>query len=265
MVTEAFGPFTLIDTPGLGEAGGDDRQLVHRAVEHADAVVLLLDAEAGIRQADVTLYQQLKQTGKSVLVALNKIDLIHHRDRNAVINDVEHKLATSVIALSAKTGEGIAEQLIPAIIEMHPKLAVAIGRALPNYRRQAANRVIWGAALVAGGIALEPIPLLDLPLLLGHQLRMVLRIAAIYGEPFSVQHARELIGTIAGGAGIRYLGEQAAKLLPGPGWLIAAGFASGGTFAIGKVAESYFESGKQLKAEQLQVIYKQLRRQRRSA
>jgi uncharacterized protein (DUF697 family) len=147
-----------------------------------------------------------------------------------------------------------------AILEAQPKVAVALGRALPEYRHRAVNRVIRDAALVAGGIAWEPLPLIDLPLLVTHQLRLVLRIAAIYGEPLNVHHARELITTIAGGISVRYLGEQAAKLLPGPGWLLSAAFAAGGTIAIGKAAGAYFESGKQLNARQLQTLYRQLRR-----
>jgi small GTP-binding protein len=262
-ISESFGPFTLVDTPGLGEASGQERhKITEKAIEQADAVLLVLDALAGIRQADVDLYRRIKQLEKPVIVLLNKIDLIRDRDRNSVLNDAEHRLATSIIAVSAKTGEAIAERVIPAIVELNPKIAVAVGRALPAYRRQAADRVIRDATLVAAGIGMEPIPVVDLPLLVGHQLHMVLRIAAIYGETFSLRHARELMSTIAGGVGFRYLGEQAAKLLPGPGWLVAAGFASGGTFAIGKAAEAYFESGKQLQPQQLKAIYKRLRRQK---
>lgn len=265
-IHETFGPFTLIDTPGFGEANGDNRSsIAQQAIQQADSVVLLLDAVSGLRQPDVELYRQIKEMSKPVLVAFNKIDLIQARDRIGILNDAEHKLGTDIIAISAKTGEGIADQLMPAIIELNPQIAVAVGRALPAYRRQAANRVIRDATLIAGGIGLEPVPLLDIPLLLGHQLRMVLRIAAIYGEPFSIHHARELIGTIAGGAGLRFIGEQAAKFLPGPGWLVSAGFASGGTFAIGKAAQAYFESGKQLQPQQLKAIYQRLRKQRQDA
>ncbi len=91
---------------------------------------------------------------------------------------------------------------------------------------------------------------------------MVLRIAAIYGEPFTVQHARELISTIAGGIGIRFLGDELAKMVPVFGWLVAAGITSGGTFAIGKAAVAYFESGKQLDTTQLRSLYQRLRRQK---
>ncbi len=220
----------------MGEAAEQQHhEITQQAIAQSDAVILLLDAVVRVRQTDVELYEQLQQKGKPILVALNKVDEIDKADLTPVVNDAEHKLGTGVIAVSAKTGEGIAERLVPAVMELNPRLAVAIGRALPAYRHSATNRVIRDATFIAGEIGLEP-----LPLLLGHQLRMVLRIATIFGESFTIRHARELISTIAGGMGIRYLGEQAAKFLPGPGWLrlISAGFAAGGTFAIGKAASS---------------------------
>src|SRR5512138_1106831 len=43
-ISESFGPFTLVDTPGLGEASGDERRrITEKAIEQADAVLLLFD------------------------------------------------------------------------------------------------------------------------------------------------------------------------------------------------------------------------------
>jgi Fe2+ transport system protein B len=81
--------------------------------------------------------------GLPVVVALNKIDLVRH-DLKQVLRDVEYKLQTPVIPISAKNGKGIADQLIPAIIESHPRMAVTVGRALPRYRKIAAARVMRG-------------------------------------------------------------------------------------------------------------------------
>jgi uncharacterized protein (DUF697 family) len=83
-----------------------------------------------------------------------------------------------------------------------------------------------------------------------------MRIAAIYGEPFTARHARELIATIAGGLAFRYLAEQGAKLVPVGGWAVAAGIAAVGTWAIGQVAVEYFESGKRLTRRQMRDLYK---------
>ena len=46
-----------------------------------------------------------------------------------------------IIPISARTGENIGEELIPAIIETSPEAALALGRELPRYRRQAAQKL----------------------------------------------------------------------------------------------------------------------------
>jgi uncharacterized protein (DUF697 family) len=264
-VTEEVGPFVLVDTPGFGEVGGVDRAKVARtAAEGADLTVLVLDASAGLRQSDYDLYEGLRVTKVPLVVVLNKTDLIK-RDLSAALDDIERKLGTTVIPISAKTGAGVGEHLIPAIVESHPWMTVALGRALPAYRRQISRRLIRSASFLNGIIAAEPIPMLDIPLLLASQVRLVLRIAAIYGESMSVRHARELLTTMAGSVALRYLAAELGKLIPGPGWLVAAIVTGFGTWTMGRVAVAYFEGGKRLTPEQLRERYKRLLRRPRSA
>jgi small GTP-binding protein len=265
LVTEKVGPFTLVDTPGFGEVGGIDRaNIAQAAAEGADLVVLLLDGSAGLHQSDYDLYESLRAARAPLIVALNKIDLLKH-DLAAVLDDVERKLGATVIPISAKTEAGVADRLLPAIVEAHPWMTVALGRALPDYRRQLCRQLIRSASMLNALIAAEPIPGLDIPLLLASQVRMVLRIGAIYGESLSVRHARELLTTMAGGVALRYLAAELGKLVPGPGWLVGAVVTGLGTGAIGRVAMAYFEGGKRLTPEQLRERYKRLLRRPREA
>jgi uncharacterized protein (DUF697 family) len=99
--------------------------------------------------------------------------------------------------------------------------------------------------------------------LLGNQIRLVLRIAALYGEPMEVAHTRELVTTILSGLALRYVAEEAAKLVPFGGDVISGAIAAAGTWAIGQVAIEYFESGKQLSRQQmLSAIQRYYRRYR---
>jgi len=266
IVTETVGPLTLVDTPGFGEVGGVDRAAIAQAAaEEADAAVLLLDASAGLRQSDYELYEALRAARVPLIVALNKIDLIK-RDLPDVLEDIQRKLGTTVIPISARTGADVAERLIPAVIEAHPWLPVALGRALPPYRRQISQRLARSAAGLNAVIAAEPIPGLDIPLLLAAQVRLVLRIAAVHGEALSVRHARELLSTMAGGVALRYLAGVLAKVVPGPGWLVSSAVNGLGTWAMGQVAIAYFASGKRLTPRQLRERYRQwLRHPRRAA
>lgn len=258
-ITETFGPFTLVDTPGFGEISGDDHaRIAHAELARATLVILLLDASAGVRQSDLELYNTIQEHSASVVVVLNKIDLV--RDELArILNDLSFRLrGVQVVPISAQSGTGITDKLIPALIGANPALAVVIGRALPRYREAAADRIIQSAMWWALILGVEPIPGLDLPLLLGMQARMILRLAAIYGENFNARHARELLTTIAGGLVTRYIGMELAKFVPGLGWIVAGIVAATGTRTMGKVAKAYFVSGRRLTAPQLRAWYEKL-------
>jgi small GTP-binding protein len=255
-VQRSIGPFMLVDTPGFGEVGGVDRAgIAAQSAANADAILLLLDASAGLRQGDADLLGYLISLRRPVVVAMNKIDTLG-KDYRRVVDDAQNRLGVPVIPISAKKGTNVAEQLVPALIDALPDLAVALGRELPALRRTAANKVVRQSAMVNTAVGAEPIPFIDIPVLLTLQVRMVLRVAAIYGEPFNAKHAKELISTIAGGLAFRYLAQQGAKLVPAGGWAIAAGIAAVGTWSIGQVAIEYFESGKSLNRQQMRQMYK---------
>ena len=106
---------------------------------------------------------------------------------------------------------------------------------------------------------LEPIPFIDIPIILGVQARLVLRMAALYGESMddsdARKHARELIAAMVGGLGMRYVAEQAAKLVPFGGDFVAGAIAAASTWSMGEAALEYYEGGKQIKPARLRQIY----------
>ena len=265
LIADWLGPFILVDTPGFGEVDGVDRaNMSLEAAQHATVIVLLLDAVAGIRQEDRQLYLRLMSLGKPVIIALNKMDMIG-QDRLRVLADAEQRMGgVRIIPISARRGDGVATELMPAIFGADPGMAVAIGRALPAFRRMAAAKVVRSCAVTNAIIGVEPIPGLAIPLLLAGHVRLVLQIAAIYGESMTAERARELLAAMAGGVFVRYLGGALADFIPGPGWVISAVLAWVGTMAIGQVVTAYFEGGKQLTAPELRRLYDQVRTKERS-
>jgi small GTP-binding protein len=255
LVRTDFGPFTLVDTPGHLP------NVMESGMDQASVIVFLIDASQGFQSADRELYQVIKRLKKPTIIAVNKVDILKGSGQgDRLAGDIAIELnAPGVIPVSAKTGENVAEELIPAIIDASPEAALAIGRELPAYRREAAERIIRNSTLVSLAAGLEPIPLIDIPILLGTQVRLVLRLAALYGEPLdsadAMKHARELIVTMVGGLGMRYLAEQAAKLVPFGGDLVAGAIAGAATWSIGHVALEYYESGKRLNPGRIQRLY----------
>lgn len=255
LVRTDFGPFTLVDTPGHLP------DVMESGMDQASVIVFLLDASNGLRNEDRELYKVIQHLDKPTVIAVNKVDELkggengdHFATEVAVLLN-----APGVIPISAKTGLNVAEELIPVIIDSSPEAALAIGRELPQYRRAAAQRIIRNATLVSLAAGLEPIPFVDIPILLGTQIRLVLRLATLYGESMASadarQHARELIATILSGLGMRYLAQQAAKLVPFGGDLVAGAIAGAATWSIGQVALEYYDGNKQLNPKRLQELY----------
>lgn len=250
-----FGPFTLIDTPGhlpdVAESG----------MGQASVIVFLIDGIQGFQQKDRELYAGIKKLNKPTIIAINKVDQLRGGEGGELLaNKVSVLLGVpGVIPISALKGQNVAEELIPAVIEASPEAALVIGRELPVYRREAAQRIIRNATLVSLAAGLEPVPLIDIPILLGTQVRLVLRLAALYGEQMdtadAMKHARELVVTMAGGLGLRYLAGELAKAAPFGGDFVAGAIAGAGTWAIGQVALEYYEGGKQINPNRIRELY----------
>jgi small GTP-binding protein len=255
LVKSSFGPFTLIDTPGhlpdVAESG----------MNQASVIVFLIDAVRGLQAEDRQLYENIKKLQKPTIIAVNKVDTLKGAGAgDQLATEVASMLGeVGVIPISARTGQNIAEELIPGMIEASPEAALIIGYELPAYRREAAQRIIRNATLLSLAAGLEPIPLVDIPILLGIQIRLVLRLAALYGEPLdstnTKKHARELIATMVTGLGLRYLAEQAAKAVPFGGDVVAGIIAGGATWSIGQVALEYYEGEKQINLRRLRQLY----------
>ena len=86
---EAGGVF-LIDTPGLDEAGGEDREAMAKEVAgRSDLVIFVLDGD--ITQTELQALRAILTQGRPVLVALNKSDLYTDGERDALLASVRNR------------------------------------------------------------------------------------------------------------------------------------------------------------------------------
>jgi uncharacterized protein (DUF697 family) len=150
-----------------------------------------------------------------------------------------------VIPLSSITEEAVLRKLAPRIAgALHEDFLVALGRGYPIFRRAVCEEIIHKNARQNAVIGALPIPGADMPAITANQGRMVLGIAAVYGEEISLERARELVGVLAAGFGFRALARQVVKLVPVAGWAASAAIGYAGTLAMGRAAVLYFERGK---------------------
>ncbi len=100
----------------------------------------------------------------------------------------------------------------------------------------------WGAGRAAA-IAIMPLPLADVGPLIANEAYMIYKLGAVYGYAIN----KAIFTVLAGVTGGSIAGKFAASFLP----FLKIPIAAGVTYAVGKAAKAYFESGMTLSREEL--------------
>lgn len=120
----------LVDTAGLRKQARVQEKLEYlavndtfRAIQYAQVVVLVLDAEQPLEKQDLTIARKVVDEGRALIIAVNKWDSVKNRtEQMALIKD---RLQTSlqqirgvrVVTMSALTGKGV-DKLLPTVFEI---------------------------------------------------------------------------------------------------------------------------------------------------
>mgnify|MGYP005952869571 CR=1 FL=1 len=126
------GPVVIIDTPGLDDEGalGEERvRRTRRVLDQTDIAVLVVDAAAGLSQADRELMQLFEGKRIPFVVAMNKADLV----------SVPESVPENTIYVSAQKNENI--------YALKEKIA-ALARSAASPRELIADLVSSGDAVV---------------------------------------------------------------------------------------------------------------------
>jgi uncharacterized protein (DUF697 family) len=115
-------------------------------------------------------------------------------------------------------------------------------RVLADDRLRAAHRLITWYALAAGGAGAVPVPIVDLPMLLGIQLAMLRGVASVYGQTLTLRLMAELTTSLGLGVLMRQAGRELLKFVPVAGAGAAAVYAAGTTYALGRTLAFYFQN-----------------------
>jgi uncharacterized protein (DUF697 family) len=150
------------------------------------------------------------------------------------------------IPLTSTDERTLLEELVPRIVRaLDEDYLVPLAKGYPLFRRAVCEELIRKNARQNAVVGALPIPGADMPVMTANQARMVLNIAAAHDEELSLDRARELLGVLAAGFGLRALARQVVKLIPLGGWAAAAAIGYAGTVAMGRATMLYFERGKQ--------------------
>lgn len=124
-------PVKLFDTAGMRKKAKVQSKLEKlsvadslRAIQFAEVVVLLTDAEASFEKQDLQIADLALREGRALVVAVNKWDLVE--DRDTAMANLREKLGrllpqapgVPIVALSALTGSGL-RRLMPAVTSVY--------------------------------------------------------------------------------------------------------------------------------------------------
>ncbi|MEB3198256.1 MAG: DUF697 domain-containing protein [Candidatus Sericytochromatia bacterium] len=212
-------------------------ELSDTAPPEADVHLVLAPATHGPDGADLAAIRRLPPEALLVLLPEVPAESLPTRRREVAANigiRAERVVAsTTMVALR--------KDLAKRILQSFPDQALSLARQFPFLREEATQLEIVSTSQQNAMVGLIPVPGADMPVMTINQVKMVLRLAAIHDQPMTPERLKEVLAVVGGGLALRTVARQAAKLIPGPGWLVAGGLGYAGTLAMGKAAVTYFK------------------------
>lgn len=120
--------YTLIDTGGFEPASTETiliqmREQTHLAIEEADIIIFLMDGRDGLTPADIEIAQLLREGGKKVFYAVNKVDGPRHE---GLLPEFYRLGVSRIHDISAQHGLGI-DELMEDLSACLPEEAASAG------------------------------------------------------------------------------------------------------------------------------------------
>jgi len=229
-----------------------DFPLDERLAGRWDIVVLVA---AGCTAADMAPIVRAVRGAGSQVIALVEAPYGEWVDAAGVFDDE--------VARGLDGDHAGAPNLENRIVRAAGAAAAALAAHLPAVRRAYCDHVVLVNAsqnAVIGTVVI--IPGADMPAMTANQIRMVLKIAAVYGEEVGLDRALEILSVVGTAFVFRALARQALDFVPGFGWALKGAVGFAGTVALGEAAIAYFEAGAPLQVSHMKRIDRQLERAR---
>ena len=213
-----------------------------------DIVVLVA---AGCEAADMARVVRAVRAAERQVIALVEAPYGEWTDAAGVFDDE--------VARGLSGDQAGAPSLENRVVRAAGKGASALAVQLPAVRRAYCDHVVLANAsqnAVIGAVVI--IPGADMPAMTANQIRMVLKIAAVYEEEIGLDRALEILSVVGTAFIFRTLVRQALDFVPGFGWALKGAVGFTATVALGEAAIAYFEVGAPLQISHMQRISRQL-------
>lgn len=237
-----FGLITLIDLP----ADQYDAENIIYRLENAELILYVLDATSELQQADFNWISRLRSSNATLLIAANKAERLTGAARTQALVTLEQRLARPVLPLVAQNRPMVQGEFLQAVIKACPALAEPLAAEIAVLRRRVAHGLILRGAISGMALSLDAPSERDESVLTAIQLRLVRRIAALYGYKDQAQQLRELLLSNLLRFALRGMIALAGRFPRVREWLVSGVVAVTTTLIVGRLALAYYGGEVQL-------------------
>lgn len=244
--------FTLVDLKDTDQSVDE----AMRVCAASDLIVYVIDASKKVKKSEVAVWHRLKALKKPLILVANKADLAKDAKKTEEgLRIVFNAGPSRFVMVSALEGINIEKGFIPKIAHLAKDFETPLARRFPILRAAVASRIIQRTAAENTVIgALVFLPGADMPVMTANQIRMIMRLAIVYGQELGLERIKELLAVLGSGFAFRSLARQVVGFVPVLGWAVKGGVAYGGTVALGKAAIKYFERIEEIAGDQIEVL-----------
>lgn len=121
----------LIDTPGIDEVGGDERQAIAQKIAHQADLILFVIA-GDLTQLEYDALSELRHAGKPILLVFNKVDQYPQGDRNQILATLREERLVDLLPPENMVVTAAAPLITQAVRDANGKLSTHTERGQPD-------------------------------------------------------------------------------------------------------------------------------------
>ena len=236
-------------------------------ISGADLIILVIEATSKNTSREQSLAREWIDSGKKVLVFVNKIDLLAH---GQMLDDWTTWQVDHLVYASAENPQSLLSNFVPVMLELLPDHLIPLARQFPLFRVPVSNHLINetcfsnAAYSLSTGLAgvvpalIVPMNLSDMVVLSKAQAFLVYKLGLSLGLSTEWRDYVAEFGSVVGSGFLwRQLARQLIGLIPVWGIVPKVGVAYAGTYVVGHAVLKWYLTGKHLSPQQMRSFYLQ--------
>lgn len=231
--------------------------------DRADLIIFVFDEAHVPTTSERELYNRWLVAGKKIIVIFNQLT-------SQSVAGRQDWAGARVLQGQVTSREFLDRQFVPAVLNLLPENKLSLARNYPLFRPAVARDVVNETSFANGSYALttglaEILPILNIPfnvadmiVLTKAQAFMMYRLGLAFGLSTRWQdHLTAFGSTVGAGFVWRTIARQLAGLVPALGIVPKVAIAYAGTYAMGRGGLEWYETGRDVKREDLDRFFKE--------